>query len=664
MTVSWLPVIWIDILGSVITLVLATFCVIHSLRLLKKKSNQTFYQYLFLLSLSFVFFAVSRSFGHLVKQGLLFYDQQHIWNLISPFSGSINTATFIVIFSFGIYFHRSHKIHKELERHKTHLAGMVAERTRKLTETNLRLSKEVTGHVETTKKLTKTIGEFSAVMDAIDYGVLFMDDQLRAQMTNRAFREIWGMPEDFVSRRPGFSELMQFNRRNNIYGVPDEEFGHYMKEREAEVRRGAVAPREFIRKDGMILQYQCVVLPDNWRMLTYFDITTLKKTQEKLALSQKMEAIGLMAGGVAHDLNNILSGVVSYPDLLLMQLPENSKMKKSLEVIKESGQRAAEVVADLLTVAQGIAGSREVRSLNNLISEYLNSPEGTRMLSMYPDIEIKTDLTEDLFNISCSPVHIKKCLMNLLTNAAEAISGTGTIRIETRNQYVDKPVAENQFMKIGEYAVIRIADTGQGIDGEDISHIFEPFYTKKVMGRSGTGLGLAIVWNTIQDHGGAVTVCSDDQGTAFKLYFPITRKNLSTRQGSVSPAQLRGQGESILIVDDEEKQRTIASEMLLALGYRVETAASGEEAVGIVGNQSMDLIILDMIMDPGINGRRTFEQILAVHPDQKAIITSGFSENEEVKKALKLGVSRFIRKPYTMEQLGTTVKKTLARPLV
>ncbi|HEB70887.1 MAG TPA: response regulator, partial [Desulfobulbus sp.] len=395
-----------------------------------------------------------------------------------------------------------------------------------------------------------------------------------------------------------------------------------------------------------------------------FDITTLKKTQEKLALSQKMEAIGLMAGGVAHDLNNILSGVVSYPDLLLMQLPENSKMKKSLEVIKESGQRAAEVVADLLTVAQGIAGSREVRSLNNLICEYLNSPEGTRMLSMYPDIEIKTDLTEDLFNISCSPVHIKKCLMNLLTNAAEAISGTGTIRIETRNQYVDKPVAENQFMKIGEYAVIRIADTGQGIDGEDISHIFEPFYTKKVMGRSGTGLGLAIVWNTIQDHGGAVTVCSDDQGTAFKLYFPITRKNLSTRQGSVSLAQLRGQGESILIVDDEEKQRTIASEMLLALGYRVETAASGEEAVGIVGNQSMDLIILDMIMDPGINGRRTFEQILAVHPDQKAIITSGFSENEEVKKALKLGVSRFIRKPYTMEQLGTTVKKTLARPLV
>ncbi len=659
MTVSWLPVIWIDILGSITVLGLAGFCVTYSLRLLKKKKNQTFYQYLFLLTLSFIFFAVSRSFGHLVKQGLIFYNQEHAWKSISPFSGSINTATFIVIFSFGIYFHRSRKIHKELEQHKNHLAGMVAERTRKLTETNLQLNKEVTGHVRTTQKLTKTINEFSAVMDAIDYGVLFMDDQLKARMVNRAFRELWEITKDFVNKRPSFRELMQFNRSNNIYDVPDDEFEQYMDEREAEVRRGAIAPIEITRRDEKILQYQCVVLPDGWRMLTYVDITELKKTQNKLAQSQKMEAIGLMAGGVAHDLNNILSGVVSYPDLLLMQLPNNSDMQKPLEVIKESGQRAAEVVADLLTVARGIAAGREVRSLNNLIYEYLNSPEGTKMLSMYPDIEIRTDLTENLFNIFCSPIHIKKCLMNLLTNAAEAISGSGTILIQTRNQYVDKPVAENQFMEIGEYAVIRIADTGQGIDREDISHIFEPFYTKKIMGRSGTGLGLAIVWNTMQDHGGAVTVCSDAQGTAFELYFPITRKNLSRRQCSVNLAELQGQGEFILVVDDEEKQRNIASEMLLVLGYQVEAVGSGEEAVRFVQNHPMDLIILDMIMDPGINGRQTFEQILAVQPEQKAIITSGFSENEEVKKALQLGVSNFIRKPYTTEQIGTAVKKAL-----
>ncbi|MCF6186853.1 MAG: response regulator [Desulfobulbaceae bacterium] len=636
MTVSWLPVIWIDILGSITVLGLAGFCVTYSLRLLKKKKNQTFYQYLFLLTLSFIFFAVSRSFGHLVKQGLIFYNQEHAWKSISPFSGSINTATFIVIFSFGIYFHRSRKIHKELEQHKNHLAGMVAERTRKLTETNLQLNKEVTGHVRTTQKLTKTINEFSAVMDAIDYGVLFMDDQLKARMVNRAFRELWEITKDFVNKRPSFRELMQFNRSNNIYDVPDDEFEQYMDEREAEVRRGAIAPIEITRRDEKILQYQCVVLPDGWRMLTYFDITELKKTQNKLAQSQKMEAIGLMAGGVAHDLNNILSGVVSYPDLLLMQLPENSDMQKPLEVIKESGQRAAEVVADLLTVAQGIAAGREVRSLNNLIYEYLNSPEGTKMLSMYPDIEIKTDLTEDLFNISCSHVHIKKCLMNLLTNAAEAISGSGTIRIETRNQYVDKPVAENQFMEIGEYAVIRIADTGQGIDGEDISHIFEPFYTKKVMGRSGTGLGLAIVWNTIQDHGGAVTVCSDDQGTSFELYFPITKKSLSTRQGSIKLTHLQGQGEFILVVDDDQHLRMILSETLSTAGYEVKAVNSGDEALNVLRDETFDLMITDLMM-PGIKGIDLIAKSKEQHPQMGAIVITAYGTIERAVEAMQKG---------------------------
>lgn len=659
MTLPWLPVIWVDVLGSSAILLLAGLCVIRSLQLLKKNPDRTFYNYLFLLTLSFVFFAVSRSFGHLIKQGLIIYDQQDIWKIIAPFSGSVNTATFIVIFSFGIYFYRSHTIHKELEQHKTHLTSLVAERTKNLTETNLQLSQEIADRTHTEKELEKTIGEFSAVMDAIDYGVLFMDDQLRARIVNRAYREIWGISAAFVAERPSMRELMEYNRYNNVFNVPDEEFEHFMDEREAMVRQGALFPGELERKDGMILQYQCVVLPDGWRMLTYFDITELKKTQEKLIQSQKMEAIGMMAGGVAHDLNNILSGVVGYPDLLLMQLPEDSELRKPLQVIQESGQRAAEVVADLLTVARGIASQRETRSLNFLVTEYLRSPEGMKMLSRNPDVRIRTDLAPDLLNISCSPVHIIKCLMNLLTNSAEAIAGTGTIRIETRNRYVDKPVAENQYMETGEYAVLSIIDTGKGITKEDINHIFEPFYTKKVLGRSGTGLGLAIVWNTVQDHGGAVTVSSSGQETCFELYFPITREEISDRKGAVELAQLRGNGELILVVDDEKQQRNIASQMLSILGYRVETVSSGEKAIDFIRNQSMNLVILDMIMDPGINGRQTYEQIIAVRPEQKAIIASGFSETEEVKKAQELGAGSFIHKPYTLQQIGIAVKKAL-----
>ncbi len=659
MTLPWLPVIWVDVLGSSAILLLAGLCVIRSLQLLKKNPDRTFYNYLFLLTLSFVFFAVSRSFGHLIKQGLIIYDQQDIWKIIAPFSGSVNTATFIVIFSFGIYFYRSHTIHKELEQHKTHLTSLVAERTKNLTETNLQLSQEIADRTHTEKELEKTIGEFSAVMDAIDYGVLFMDDQLRARIVNRAYREIWGISAAFVAERPSMRELMEYNRYNNVFNVPDEEFEHFMDEREDMVRQGTLFPGELECKDGMILQYQCVVLPDGWRMLTYFDITELKKTQEKLIQSQKMEAIGMMAGGVAHDLNNILSGVVGYPDLLLMQLPEDSELRKPLQVIQESGQRAAEVVADLLTVARGIASQRETRSLNFLVTEYLRSPEGMKMLSRNPDVRIRTDLAPDLLNISCSPVHIIKCLMNLLTNSAEAIAGTGTIRIETRNRYVDKPVAENQYMETGEYAVLSIIDTGKGITKEDINHIFEPFYTKKVLGRSGTGLGLAIVWNTVQDHGGAVTVSSSGQETCFELYFPITREEISDRKGAVELAQLRGNGELILVVDDEKQQRNIASQMLSILGYRVETVSSGEKAIDFIRNQSMNLVILDMIMDPGINGRQTYEQIIAVRPEQKAIIASGFSETEEVKKAQELGAGSFIHKPYTLQQIGIAVKKAL-----
>ena len=659
MTVSWLPIIWIDTLGAIALLILSSLCTVSSLKLLKKSTEQAFYYYLFLLTLSFVFFAAFRSSCHLLKQILLSFSQPHLWILLAPFSGAINTAAFISIFAFVIYFRRSREIHQEIEFHKIHLAGLVAKQTRALTETNRKLSQEVIEHTRTEKELEKTVDELSAVMNNIDCGVLFMDDQLRTRIVNRAFCELWGLPKDFETERPSMRKVIAYNRHNNIYNISEENFEQYMDKREMEIQQGTIAPRILERKDGKILQYQCVVLPDGWRMLTYFDITELKTAQEKLAQSQKMEAIGMMAGGVAHDLNNILSGVVSYPDLLLTNLPKNSEMRNSLEVIKESGQRAAEVVADLLTVARGVAGSRDTHSLNTLIVEYLESLEGQKMMSLHPNVQFKTDLALDLENISCSSIHIKKCLMNLLLNGAEAIDGPGVVHIETENQYVEKAVAENQYMKTGDYAVIRITDTGKGIAEEDMNHIFEPFYTKKVLGRSGTGLGLAVVWNTVQEHNGTITVNSSEQGTTFLLYFPISDEQLSTRKDRIDFSQLQGHGELILIVDDEKQQRDIGSQMLSALNYQVATVNSGEEALAFVRKQPVDLVVLDMIMNPGINGRQTYEKIVAIQPRLPAIVSSGFSENEEVKKVQVLGAGSFVRKPYTIEQLGLAVKKNL-----
>ncbi len=386
-----------------------------------------------------------------------------------------------------------------------------------------------------------------------------------------------------------------------------------------------------------------------------------KIIEEKLRRSQKMEAIGLMAGGVAHDLNNILSGIVSYPELLLLKLPADSPLRKPIKTIQESGNRAAAVVSDLLTVARGVASVQEIANLNDLINEYLISAEHIKIKAAKSSVVVKSKLATDLFNISCSSIHIKKVLMNLIINAFEAIELSGTIVISTANRYVDTPVKEGG---IGNYVVLSISDNGSGISRDNLERIFDPFYTKKMMGRSGTGLGLTVVWNTMQDHDGYIDVKSNEKGTIFELYFPAVKDATSETKEEPEPAYLQGNGESILVVDDEQTQREVAYHMLTLLGYEVESVSGGEEAVEYVKKQPVDLLLLDMIMEPGINGRETYEKILNIHPGQKAIIASGWAESAEVKKAKDLGVAEYIRKPYTIAQIGQAIKEALKKDMI
>lgn len=383
------------------------------------------------------------------------------------------------------------------------------------------------------------------------------------------------------------------------------------------------------------------------------------RAEVKAQRSSKMEAIGLMAGGVAHDLNNILSGIVSYPELMLLKLPRDSELGKMAKAIQDSGKRAALIVSDLLTVARGVATEKRIANLNNLVQEYFETPEWEEMKSCHPRVYCIQEYDFKLFNISCSSVHVKKCLMNLVNNGFEAIEGEGEIVVTTHNQYIDKPLARNHYMAKGEYVVLTVADTGPGISKNNLEHIFEPFYTKKKMGRSGTGLGLAIVWNTMDDHGGTVIVESDENGTAFSLYFPCVREDVKVLVEQRGMTDLQGDGEHILVIDDEEQQREIATKMLTVLGYRVDSVCSGEQAIDYVKEKKVDLIVLDMIMEPGLNGRVTYEQICKIHPRQKAIIASGFSETEDVKIAYSLGAGLFIHKPYSLSQLGMAVKHVL-----
>lgn len=389
------------------------------------------------------------------------------------------------------------------------------------------------------------------------------------------------------------------------------------------------------------------------------DVTQEVVLKRKLARAEKMQAIGLMAGGVAHDLNNILSGIIGYPELILMQLPGNSKLRNPIQEIHESGKRASIVVADLLTIARGAAAAREVHNLNFLILEFLDSPEYDSIKALYPNVIIIQELDADKPNISCSPVHIKKCLMNLITNAAEAIGNSGRINITTYNKYFDCDATDTLDLTAGEYVVVEVRDTGPGISDEDIEHIFEPFYTKKKMGRSGTGLGLAVVWNTVKDHNGKIFVKSGTTGASFEIIFPVSTHTNADMVEEEKLENLMGNGEHILVVDDEAQLRDVAGKMLQTLGYRVDSVSSGELALEFVKKHPVDLLLIDMFMDPGMNGRQTYEELLKLYPDQRAIIASGYSESKDVVAALKMGAGGFIGKPYSIRDLGGIVKDVL-----
>jgi CheY-like chemotaxis protein len=261
-----------------------------------------------------------------------------------------------------------------------------------------------------------------------------------------------------------------------------------------------------------------------------------------------------------------------------------------------------------------------------------------------------------------SPVHLSKTVMNLVTNAAEAITDGGEIIISTENRHVDKSLNGFDKIKPGDYVTLKVSDKGIGIPYKDLERIFEPFYTKKVMGKSGTGLGMAVVWGTVKDHKGYIDVKSvEGKGTTFTLYFPVVRQELPDDDSAFSIQDIMGKGETILVVDDVEAQREIASQMLTKLGYSVASVSSGEEAVDYMKNYTADLLVLDMIMEPGMDGLNTFKKILEIHPHQKAIITSGYSETERVKEAQRLGATSYVKKPYLLDKIGQVVRNELKK---
>lgn len=385
-----------------------------------------------------------------------------------------------------------------------------------------------------------------------------------------------------------------------------------------------------------------------------------QEMEEKLIGAKKMEAMGLLAAGVAHDLSNILTGVTTYPELLLYSIPAEDPLHEPLKMIKSSGDKAAAIVEDLMTLARSSVSANKVVNIGAVIEQYLDSPECDKLRRSHPDIRIVTDISNSLGQIRGSQIHIFNVIMNLVSNAAESIHCAGRIDIRAYNLIVDQDLHAFETVSQGEYAVLEVSDTGSGIADEDLNNIFEPFFTQKKMGCSGTGLGMTIVQNVVKNHNGFIDIkTSLAQGSRFTLYFPVTGESTPVPAETFAYSNFMGHGQKILLVDDIIEQRQVGRQVLKKFGYIPVCVASGTKAIEYCIANKPDLLITDMIMDPGINGYETIKAIRQIYPCLKSIIITGFSETALVRKTMALGKVTLLKKPYSIEDFTFVVYEQL-----
>jgi len=381
--------------------------------------------------------------------------------------------------------------------------------------------------------------------------------------------------------------------------------------------------------------------------------------QLQLEKAQRMESLALLAGGVAHDLNNTLGPLVAYPDLILEKLPPDSAAVGHVKTVKRAATQAAAIIHDLLMLARRGRYEMEPVDLNEVADSYLSSPSYLDLCERHPRVTTLVELAEEPLMVEGSASHLATVFMNLVVNAFDAMPTGGKLTVRTKLRVVDSLTGGRFPVPQGDYVVISVEDTGVGISAEDIDKIFEPYYSKKKMGRSGTGLGLAVVYGIVKDHRGYYDIDSlPGRGTCFSLMFPASQETAR----SAEPADLLGGTERVLVVDDDAEQRQMAALLLRSLGYQTEVAASGTEAVAHVRQSPVDLVVLDMIM-PELDGEATYEALLKIAPRQKTIIVSGFSPTDQVYAMQGRGAGEFVRKPFTRDQLAKAVRAELDRNL-
>lgn len=432
---------------------------------------------------------------------------------------------------------------------------------------------------------------------------------------------------------------------------------------------GSAGPCRHVKKDGSVIDVEITAHPllfDGRRaeLIVANDVTEQKRleaalslSEEQLRQSQKLEAIGQLAGGVAHDFNNLLTAINGYSALALQRLGRDHPIAAYLNEIERAGNRAADLTRQLLAFGRKQLLQPLSLNLNDIVIDM--SKMLTRLIG--ESITFETKLSPDLKRITVDPGQVEQVLMNLVVNARDAMPRGGVLTIETTNQELDDAYTSKHIsVKPGQYVMLAVSDTGMGMDHEVQAHIFEPFYTTKEKGK-GTGLGLSTVYGIIKQSGGNIWLYSEPgKGTTFKVYLPVTEDEIETSVAPAADTRSQRGSETVLLVEDEEIVRKIAKRLLEENGYKVLQAGSGEEAVRLFTRykEPIDLLITDVVM-PMLSGKDLADQIKSVHPETKVLYMSGYTDEAIVHHGIVDADIEFIQKPFTERALTRKIREVL-----
>jgi two-component system, cell cycle sensor histidine kinase and response regulator CckA len=531
----------------------------------------------------------------------------------------------------------------------THLAGIAIERER---------------NQEAIRRTTRLLQQ---VLDTLPVGVWVLDQDGRIVFGNPASEQIWGRPHAFG--------VDHFDRYKGWRAETGEPIATHEWAVARALERGETSLNELVAiesedgKQKTLLNSAAPIRGADGEILgaigLHQDISeqraqeeALRRSEEQLRQAQKMEAVGLLAGGVAHDFNNLLTGILSYSDLLLQELRQGDPIRADVEQIRHAGQRAAALTRQLLAFSRRQVLQPKVFSLNAIVGDL----DAMLRRVVGADISLETELDPALWYVLADPGQLEQVLVNLVVNARDAMPWGGRLHIRTANHHldIDSPERANG-VRPGDYVTLAVRDTGVGMDVPTQARIFEPFFTTKEAGK-GTGLGLSTVYGIVEQSGGHIAVESaPGQGATFTIYLPrYVGTNEAAVSGRTDRRTLPGGNETLLLVEDEAAVRSSARRLLERHGYTVLEARHGADALRIVEEHApdIDLVLTDLVM-PEMGGRELVERLRARHPRLKVLYMSGYSDKAITPDGILPSGTGFVEKPFSVDQLMQRLREIL-----